>query len=119
MLCTQLDLAYPIDVVSQHMANPSIEHWIAVKRIFRYLQSTLQFKFHFKGLACQGLVGYCDADWANDVEDRRSTIVFVFMMGGGTISWSNKRQPTITLSTTEAKYTSYQGSVEDYDVDET
>ncbi len=34
MLCTRLDLAYPISVVSQHMANPSLEHWIAVKRIF-------------------------------------------------------------------------------------
>jgi hypothetical protein len=37
MLCTQLDLAYPISVLSQHMANLSMEHWMAVKRIFRYL----------------------------------------------------------------------------------
>jgi hypothetical protein len=90
MLCTPPDVAYPINVVSQHMANPSIEHWIAVKRIFRYLQSTLQFKLRFGGLAPQGLVGYCDADWAGDLEDRRSTTWFVFMMGGGAISWSSK-----------------------------
>jgi hypothetical protein len=50
------------------------------------------------------LVGYCDADWASDLEDRRSTTGFVFMMGGGTISWSNKRQPIIVLSTTKAEY---------------
>jgi hypothetical protein len=62
MLCTRPDLAYPISVVSQHMANPSLEHWIAIKRIFRYLQSTLEFKFCFRGLAPQGLVKYCDAD---------------------------------------------------------
>ncbi len=43
-------------------------------------------------------------DWAGDLEDRRSTTGFVFMMGGGAISWSNKQQPTITLSTTKAKY---------------
>jgi hypothetical protein len=37
MLCTWPYLAYSIIVVSQHMANPSLEHWIVVKRIFRYL----------------------------------------------------------------------------------
>jgi hypothetical protein len=104
MLCTRPDLAYPISVVSQHMANPSLEHWIAVKRIFRYLQGTLQFKLRFGGLSPQDVVGYCDADWAGDLEDRRSTTGFVFMMGGGTTSWSSKRQPTIALSTTEAEY---------------
>jgi len=36
------------------------------------------------------LVGYYDVDWADDLEDRRSTIGFVFMMGGGAISWNNK-----------------------------
>jgi hypothetical protein len=58
MLCTRLDLAYPISVVNQHMANPNLEHWIVVKRIFRYLQGTLQFKLHFGGLAPQGLLEY-------------------------------------------------------------
>jgi hypothetical protein len=47
MLCTRPDLAYPISMVSQHMANPSLEHWIAIKRIFRYLQGTLEFKLRF------------------------------------------------------------------------
>jgi hypothetical protein len=91
MLCTRPDLAYPISVMShQHMANPSLEHWIVVKHIFRYLQGTLQFKLCFRGLALQGLVGYCDADWAGDLEDRKSTTGFIFMMGGGAISWSSK-----------------------------
>jgi hypothetical protein len=86
------------------MANPSLEHWIAVKRIFRYLQGTLQFKLCLRGLSPQDVVGYCDVDWVGDLEDRRSTIGFVFMMGGGATSWSSKRQPTIALSTTEAEY---------------
>jgi len=90
MLCTRPDLAYPISMVSQHMANPSIEHWIAVKCIFRYSQATLQYKLRFGGLTPQGLVRYCDVDWGGDLEDRRSTTWFVFMMGGGTISWNNK-----------------------------
>jgi hypothetical protein len=86
------------------MANLSPKHWITIERIFRYLQGTLQFQLHFGGLAPQGLVKYCDANWAGDLEDRISATWFVFMMGGGAISWSSKRQPTIILSTTKAKY---------------
>jgi len=68
------------------------------------LQGILQFKLHFEGLSPQDLVRYCDADWVSDLEDRKSTTRFVFMMGGGAISWSSKRQPIITLSMTKAEY---------------
>ncbi len=77
---------------------------MAMKRIFRYLQSTLQMKLQFVGTPSKEVLGYCDADWGGDLENKRSTIVFVFMIGGGAISWSSKQQPTITLSTKEGKY---------------
>jgi hypothetical protein len=64
MLCTQPDLAYPINVLSQHMANPNMEHWMAVKRIFQYLQGTLQMKLQFGATPSKEVLGYCDADWA-------------------------------------------------------
>jgi histone deacetylase 1/2 len=73
------------------MANPSLEHWIAIKHIFQYLQGTLQFKLQSRGLLPQKMVGYCDANWANDLEDRKSTTWFVFMMRGGAISWNSKQ----------------------------
>jgi hypothetical protein len=50
------------------------------------------------------MVEYCDVDWAGDLEDKRSTMGFIFMMGGGAISWSNKQQPTIALPMIEAEY---------------
>jgi hypothetical protein len=86
------------------MANPSLEHWIIIKHIFRYLQGTLEFKLRFGGSLPQDLVRYCDAHWAGDLEDKRSTTWFVFIIRGGAISWSNKRQPIIVLSTTEIEY---------------
>jgi hypothetical protein len=104
MLCTRHDLACSISVLSQHMVNPNMEHWMAIKRIFRYLQGTLQTKLQFGATPSKEVLGYCDADWGGDLEDKRSTIGFVFMIGGGAISWSSKRQPTIALSTTEAEY---------------
>jgi hypothetical protein len=62
MLCSLPNLAYPRNVVSQHMANPSLEHWIAVKTHFSILAGTLEFKLCFEGLSPQDLVRYCDAD---------------------------------------------------------
>jgi hypothetical protein len=103
MLCTQPDLAYPINVLRQHMVNPNMEHWMAVKRTFQYLQSTLQMKLQLGATPSKEVFGYCDADWGGDLEDRRSTTRFVFMIKGGVISWSSKRQPTIVLSTTKGK----------------
>jgi hypothetical protein len=50
------------------------------------------------------VLGYCDVDWGGDLEDRRSTTRFVFIIEGGAISWSSKQQPTITLSTTKVEY---------------
>jgi Tfp pilus assembly protein PilW len=61
-------------------------------------------KLQFGATPSKEVLGYCDADWGGDLEDRRSTIGFVFMIGGGAISSSSKRQPTIALSTTEAEY---------------
>jgi len=61
-------------------------------------------KLQFGATPSKEVLGYCDADWGGDLEDKRSTTGFVFMIEGGAISWSNKRQPTIALSTTEAEY---------------
>jgi hypothetical protein len=62
MLCTRPNLAYLINVLSQHMANPSMEHWMAIKRNFRYLQGTLQMKLQFDPTPSKEVLGYCDAD---------------------------------------------------------
>ena len=50
------------------------------------------------------IVGYADADWAGDVNTRKSTSGYVFQIGGSTISWMSKRQSIVALSTTEAEY---------------
>jgi len=48
--------------------------------------------------------GYTDVDYASNVSDRRSTNGFMFSFGSGVVNWSNKKQPTVALSSTEAEY---------------
>ncbi|XP_057986538.1 secreted RxLR effector protein 161-like [Hevea brasiliensis] len=71
--------------------------------MLRYIRSTVDYGILYKkGGDCK-LVGYCDADYAGDHDTRRSTTGYVFMLGTGAISWCSKRQPTVSLSTTEAE----------------
>ena len=86
------------------MQNPKKPHLEAVRRILRYVKSTIDYGLLYKkGEDCK-LVGYYDADYAEDHDTRRSTIGYVFKLGYGTISWCSKRQPTMSLSRTEAEY---------------
>ena len=84
MIGTRPDLAYPISVVSQHMARPGSNHWIAVKRIMRYLKGTHDVKLCLGGHDIV-LRGYCNADYAGDTNDRRSTTGYMFMVGSGAV----------------------------------
>jgi hypothetical protein len=103
MVGTRMDLAFAVSVVSQHMAKPGPMHWTTIKRIMRYLKDTSNLKLCLRGDNIS-LHGYCDADWAGDANDRRSTTGYVFFVGVGAISWNCKRQPTIARSTMEAEY---------------
>jgi Reverse transcriptase (RNA-dependent DNA polymerase) len=106
MLGTRPDLAYTVAALGRHAANPGEEHLQALDRAFRYLRATSDRHLVFQRGAQDGtrLHGYVDADWASDVNDRKSTSGFVFMLAGRAISWSSKKQQTVALSSTEAKY---------------
>ncbi|TJX47833.1 Ty1/Copia family ribonuclease HI, partial [Soehngenia saccharolytica] len=104
MTATHPDIAYAVGYVSRFMENPQEEHWVAAKRIFRYLQGTKTHGICFKPGDKIDFRGYSDADWAGDIESRRSTSGYAFMMNGGCISWRSKKQRTVALSSTEAEY---------------
>jgi hypothetical protein len=102
-VCTRPDIAYAVGVLSKYMAKPRTAHWNAAKGVLRYLKGTSDSGITFRG-SDSSLTGYCDADYAGDMDTRRSTTGYVFMMNGGAISWSSHRQPTVAVSTTEAEY---------------
>jgi hypothetical protein len=103
MLGTRPDLTFAVSVVSRFSSNPDKTHMKAVERILRYLHDTADLGLVFRG-TLQPLSGYTDSDWAGDPDTRRSTSGYVFTLGSAAISWSSKRQPTVSLSTCEAEY---------------
>ena len=102
-VCTRPDIAAAVSSLSQFMSQPSVDHWSGVKRILRYIKGTLNYGLIFTE-GDSVLRGYSDADWAGDLDTRRSTSGYVFMIGDSTVSWSSKRQATVAKSTTEAEY---------------
>jgi hypothetical protein len=100
-ICTRPDIAQAVGALARYMASPTVTHWQAAKGVLRYIAGTRNYGITFRGL---DLEAYCDADYAGDLDSRRSTTGYVFTLGGGAISWSSKLQPTVAASTTEAEY---------------
>lgn len=105
---TRPDLAFVVGQLSRFVGKPSAKHVGSLKRVLRYVAGTLDYGITYT--RTQGatrevvLEGYCDSDWANDPEQRKSTTGFVFMLSGGAIAWMSRRQSIIALSTAEAEY---------------
>ncbi|KAL9293532.1 putative RNA-directed DNA polymerase [Arabidopsis thaliana] len=104
MVCTRPDLAHAVSVVIRFMGQPGKEHWLAVKRILRYLKGASDGGLIYGGEAPSLIAGYSDSDYVGDVDSRRSMTGYVFALGNSVISWKATLQPTVTLSTTEAEY---------------
>ena len=101
---TRPDIAYAVGSVARFCAKPTKEHWTGVKRILRYLKGTANFGLLYTQDASPDCFGYCDADWAGDVGDRKSTSGYVFLQGGAAITWKSSKQSCVALSTAEAEY---------------
>jgi hypothetical protein len=104
LTATRPDVMCAVSLLSRYMESPTSLHSQAAKRVFRYLQGTIDFGIHYKKGEASRLIGYADSNYAGDLDDRRSTSGSVFMMNSGAVSWSSRKQQVVTLSTTEAEF---------------
>ncbi|KAL0745479.1 hypothetical protein Bca101_102027 [Brassica carinata] len=101
---TRPDICFAVNQVSQHMQVPKEHHWRMVERILMYLNGSPDQRVW---MGCNGsteVVGYCDADWAGDRADRRSTTGYCTFIGGNLVTWKSKKQKVVSCSSAEAEY---------------
>ncbi|XP_019089082.1 PREDICTED: uncharacterized protein LOC109127931 [Camelina sativa] len=98
------DICLSVGICAWYQAKPKVSHLLAVKKIIKYVKGTMNFGISFTKDTNTSLSGYCDADWAGSVDDRRSTSGGCFFMGNNLISWHSKKQNSVSLSTAEAEY---------------
>jgi hypothetical protein len=106
-VATRPDIAYAVYRLGSYMSNPNMSHWSAAKRILRYLSGTRDYGITYRANKPEKdenhFLGYSDASYANN-DDLTSVSGNVFLMSGGAISWSSKKQNNVSLSTTESEY---------------
>ena len=101
---TRPDLQFSVSLLSRFMSKPTQLHVQAAKKVLRYLRGTLDYGIWYMRGRSGELQVYTDSDFAGDVESRKSTSGYVFLMDDAAVAWLSKKQPIVTLSTTEAEY---------------
>lgn len=110
---TRPDISYAVNRAARYCNDPGQAHWLAVKRILRYLKGTINYTIIYNTGKYDQLTGYCDSDFAGDTDTSKSTSGYVFLFHGGPISWSSKLQTVTAISTTEAEYMSLSNATKE------
>lgn len=100
---TKPEISFAVNLACQHMHAPRQSHYVAVKRILRYIKGCIHQGLYFVPGPLT-LTRFSDVDWAGDNVDRRSTTGFCLFLGSNLISWCAKKQHTVARSSTEAEY---------------
>jgi histone deacetylase 1/2 len=101
---TRPDISFAVNKVCQFLHAPTTTHWAAVKRILRYLKQSTRVGLKISKSHSLLVSAFSDADWAGCLDDRHSTGGFVVFLGTNLVSWSARKQATVSRSSTEAEY---------------
>jgi hypothetical protein len=106
MTSTRPDISYSVGLLSRFMSNPRELHWRCLKRVIKYLKSTINYSLIYEKATIKesSLVGYSDSDYASNADDRRSISGYLFKYCDCLISWHSSKQKIVSLSSTESEY---------------
>ena len=103
-LATRPDLSFSVSLLARFQANPGIEHWNALMHVIGYIRNTLDYGLTYSRDSDLSPHAFVDSDYGGCRDTRRSTSGYIFIMAGGPVTWSSKRQATVALSTVEVEY---------------
>ncbi|KAL5550465.1 hypothetical protein UlMin_000641 [Ulmus minor] len=101
---TRPDIAFDINKACQFMQQPTLAHWLSVKRILHYLKGTMQDGLLISPLTNLTIEGFTCADWGAQPDDRRSSSGYLIYLGGNLVSWSSTKQKVVSRSSAESEY---------------
>ena len=107
-----------VNILSRFLSKPSNEHMQAAKRAFRYLSGTSDMGLVYTSQRVSNMneiiiTAYSEADWAGDLDNRKSTTGYVILLNGNIINWNSKKQARVALSTAEAEYMAISAVVQE------
>ncbi|CAL2240845.1 unnamed protein product [Prunus armeniaca] len=103
-VCTRPDLAFYISVLGRFQSNPGQAHWVAGKKVLRYLQRTKEYKLVYRRVEELKLEGYADVDFAGCLDTQKCTLGVVFLFAGGAVAWKSVKQQNVSTSTMQAEF---------------
>lgn len=106
LILTRPEIAFAVNKLSQYVSTPTLQHLMACKKILRYLKSTQDYGLKFVQEGDLKLTAFTDADWACNLDDRKSIGAYCIYLGNNLISWSSKKESVVTRSSAESEYRS-------------
>ena len=101
---TRPNICFVVNTFIQYMVQLRQVHLVAAKHVMRYLKGTVEYGLRFNADYEFNLQGFTDSNWAENVKDRKSTSGCCFSLGSAMISWFNRKQTSVALSTAEEEY---------------
>ena len=103
-VCTRPDIAYIVGMLGRYLCNPRKDHWIAAKRVMRYLQRTKDYMLTYRKLDQLEIIRYSDFDFAGCQDSMKSTSSYIYLLAGGAISWKSVKQYIVASSTMAVEF---------------
>ncbi|XP_050890419.1 secreted RxLR effector protein 161-like [Lathyrus oleraceus] len=104
LIASRPNITFVVCVCARYQSEPKMSHITQVKRILKYINGISEYGMLYSHNANSLLTGYCDADWASNVDDRKNTFGGCLFLGNNLISWFSKKKSNVSLSTIKVEY---------------
>lgn len=98
------EIQFVINKLSHYMSSPRHLHWVAMKIVLRYLSRSQMVGIMLRLVYSFTVIGFFNADWTGDTQDRRSQMGYLIYVRNIMIAWSWKKQEVVARSSTESEY---------------